>query len=87
MKRNLFFVIGAMLLMMAGTMMTACSSDDDVVKPETPVSGYGTRQLPKQADFVKSGTLKPTIMGQRFFVTVETSSICMTCLLSIRKKV
>lgn len=56
MKRNLNFVIGAMLLMMAGTMMTACSSDDDVVKPETPVSGYGTRQLPKQADFVKTMT-------------------------------
>ena len=27
MKKNLIFVIGAMLLMMAGTMMTACSSD------------------------------------------------------------
>ena len=30
MKKKMLFVIGAMLMMMAGTVLTACSSDDDL---------------------------------------------------------
>lgn len=30
MKKKLLFVIGVMLLMMAGTVITACNSDDDL---------------------------------------------------------
>ena len=56
MKRNLFFVMGAMLMMTAGTMMTACNNDDEVVTPETPVASHSTRQLPNQANFVKTVT-------------------------------
>ena len=56
MKRNLFFVMGAMLMMTAGTMMTACSNDDEVVTPETPAASHSTRQLPNQANFVKTVT-------------------------------
>lgn len=56
MKRNLFFVMGAMLMMTAGTMMTACNNDDEVVTPETPAASHSTRQLPNQANFVKTVT-------------------------------
>ena len=34
----------------------ACSSDDDVTIPEVPETGLETRQLPKQADFIKTVT-------------------------------
>jgi hypothetical protein len=56
MKKKLIIMMSAMLLMMAGTVMMACSNDDDVTSPEVPETGQGTRQLPKQADFVKTVT-------------------------------
>jgi hypothetical protein len=56
MKKKLFFVMGAMLLTMAGTVMTACSSNDEVVTPETPATPHPTRQMPKQANFIKTMT-------------------------------
>ena len=59
MKRNFFFTMGAML-MMAGMVMTACSSDDDVITPteqtaeqDADTKGDGT-QLPDAADFIKT---------------------------------
>lgn len=59
MKRNLLFTMGAMLLM-AGTVTTACSSDDDVITPteqtaelDAATKGDGT-QLPDAADFIKT---------------------------------
>ncbi len=59
MKRNLLFTMGAMLLM-AGTVTTACSSDDDVITPteqtaelDAATKGDGT-QLPNAADFIKT---------------------------------
>ena len=43
-------MMSAMLLMMAGTVMTACSIDDNaVINPKTS-------QLPKQEDFIKTVT-------------------------------
>ena len=56
MKKKLFLVVGAMLLMMAGTVMTACSNDDEVNASGDPVTGKTTRQLPKQADFIQTMT-------------------------------
>ena len=56
MKKNLVFMIGIMLLLMAGTVMTACSSDDDVDTPGTSATGHPTRQLPQLADFIKTVT-------------------------------
>lgn len=59
MKRNLLFTMGAILLM-AGTVTTACSSDDDVITPteqtaelDAATKGDGT-QLPNAADFIKT---------------------------------
>ena len=59
MKGNLLFTMGAMLLM-AGTVTTACSSDDDVITPteqtaelDAATKGDGT-QLPDAADFIKT---------------------------------
>ena len=40
MKKYLFFMMSVMLLLMAGTMLTACSSDNDdpkIPSPETPI--------------------------------------------------
>ena len=54
MKKKLIFVMCAMLLMLAGTMITACSSED--ATPEIPETGNGTRQMPNQADFIKTMT-------------------------------
>ena len=56
MKRNLLLMTGAMLLMMACTVMTACSNDDEVNDSGDPATGQTTRQLPKQADFIKTMT-------------------------------
>lgn len=56
MKKTLFIMLGAMQLMLAGTVMMACSSGDDVAIPEVPETGQGTRELPKQADFIKTVT-------------------------------
>ena len=56
MKKTLFIMLGAMLLILAGTVTMACSSDDDVTIPEVPETGLETRQLPKQADFIKTVT-------------------------------
>lgn len=58
MKKYLFFVMGAMLLLMAGTMVTACSSDndDDVENPGSSATGHPTRQMPSQANFIKTVT-------------------------------
>lgn len=56
MKKNLFFMMGAVLLLMAGTVMVACSSDDDEVTSRVSGTEHATRQLPKQADFIKSVT-------------------------------
>ena len=56
MKKNLLLMVVAILLLMAGTVMSACSSDDDVASPEVPETGNGTRQLPKQADFIMTMT-------------------------------
>lgn len=56
MKKTLFIMLGVMLLILAGTVMTACSSDDDVATPEVPETDHVTRQLPKQADFIKTVT-------------------------------
>ena len=50
MKKKLCMMMSAMLLMMAGTVMTACSIDDNaVINPKTS-------QLPKQEDFIKTVT-------------------------------
>ena len=50
MKKKLIIMMSAMLLMMAGTVMTACSIDDNaVINPKTS-------QLPKQEDFIKTVT-------------------------------
>lgn len=56
MKKTLFVMLGAVQLMLASIVMTACSSDDDVATPEVPETGQGTRELPKQADFIKTVT-------------------------------
>lgn len=59
MKKNFMFTMCAMLLM-AGTVTTACSSDDDVITPteqtaelDAATKGDGT-QLPDAADFIKT---------------------------------
>ena len=56
MKKKLLFMMSAMLLLMAGTVMTACSSDDDAVVSESSATGHSTRQLPNQANFIKTMT-------------------------------
>lgn len=56
MKKNLFLMMGGMLLMIAAMVITGCSKDDDVVEKETPVTDHATRQLPKQADFIQTIT-------------------------------
>ena len=56
MKKTLFIMLGAMPLMLAGTVMMACGSDDVVAAPEVPETGHEARQLPKQIDFIKTVT-------------------------------
>ena len=56
MKKKLCIIMSAMLLMLAGTVMTACSSDDDIDTPGTSATGHPTRQLPQLADFIKTVT-------------------------------
>ena len=53
MKKTVFILMSVLLSL--GT-FCACSSDDDIDTPEAPETGHGTRQLPKQADFVKTVT-------------------------------
>ena len=48
--------MSAMLLILAGTVIIACSIDDNAVTPQNPKTVHKTRQLPKQADFVKTVT-------------------------------
>lgn len=62
MKKNLLFAMGAMSLMMAGTVMMSCSNDDKLVIPEqqnaeeeTTVRGSET-QLPDATAFIKEIT-------------------------------
>lgn len=56
MKKNLLLVVGAMLFMMVGTVLTACSSDDDAVTSSPSATGHPTRQMPEQANFIKTVT-------------------------------
>ena len=56
MKKKLLFVVGAMLFMMVGTVLTACSSDNDVDTPNSSATGHSTRQMPKQVNFIKTVT-------------------------------
>lgn len=56
MKKKLLFVVGAMLFMMVGTVLTACSSDNDVDTPNSSATGHPTRQVPNQASFIKTVT-------------------------------
>lgn len=70
MKKKLLFVVGAMLFMMVGTVLTACSSDNDVDTPNSSATGHSTRQMPKQVNFIKtvrmsaiSGVIRRTTRG------------------------
>lgn len=56
MKKKFYSMIGVMLLMLAGTVMMACGNDDNAATPEVPITVHKARQLPKQADFVKTVT-------------------------------
>lgn len=56
MKKNLLFVMGAMLLLMGSMVITACSSDEEEVTSIEPETEHATRRLPKQADYVKTVT-------------------------------
>ena len=56
MKKYLLFVVSAMLFMMVGTVLTACSSDDDAVTSSPSATGHPTRQVPNQASFIKTVT-------------------------------
>ena len=56
MKKTLFIMLGAVQLMLAGAVMMACSNDNDVAIPEVPETGHRLRELPKQADFIKTVT-------------------------------
>lgn len=58
MKQKMLFMTVAMLMVMAGTMTTACSSDDDVVTPKEQnaeqVATKGSEaQLPDVGEFIK----------------------------------
>ena len=56
MKKKLLFIVGAMLFMLVGTVLTACSSDNDVDTPNSSATGHSTRQKPKQVNFIKTVT-------------------------------
>ena len=99
MKKTLFIMLGAMLLILAGTVTMACSSDDDVTIPEVPETGLETRQLPKQTDFIRTVILSATLGITRGSLTYlrlrhmarsilmeELSIIYMICPKSIRRK-
>ena len=54
MKKTVLILMSVLLSI---GMFSACSSDDDVVTPEVPeTTSHSTRQLPKQADFIKTMT-------------------------------
>ena len=71
MKKKFLFIVGAMLFMLVGTVLTACSSDNDVDTPNSSATGHSTRQMPKQVNFIKtvtdisaiSGVIRRTIRG------------------------
>ena len=61
MKQKMLFMTVAMMMVMAGTMTTACSSDDDVVTPKEQnaeqVATKGSEaQLPDVGEFIKTVT-------------------------------
>ena len=56
MKKKCLFIVGAMLFMLVGTILTACSSDNDVDTPNSSATGHSTRQKPKQVNFIKTVT-------------------------------
>ena len=56
MKKKLLFIVGVMLFMLVGTVLTACSSDNDVDTPNSSATGHSTRQKPKQVNFIKTVT-------------------------------
>ena len=74
MKKTLFIMLGAMQMLLVGTVMMACSSDDDVATPEVPKSGHETRLLPEQADFIKTvteiGYIKSDIWDNTWIIDV-----------------
>ena len=80
MKKSIMFTMGAMLLMMAGTVMMSCSNDDEVINPEqqnaeeeTAARGSET-QLPDASAFIKEVTDTGYILsyGDEGFWYVDT---------------
>ena len=53
MKKNLFVILG---MLISFGMFSACDNDDNAVTRVVPETGQVTRQLPKQADFIKTVT-------------------------------
>ena len=53
MKKTVLILMSVLLSI--GT-FSACSSDDEVATPEVPETSHSTRQLPNQADFIKTMT-------------------------------
>ena len=56
MKKELLFVVGTMLFMMVGTMLTACSNDDETVTSNPSATEHPSRQMPEQVNFIKTVT-------------------------------
>lgn len=53
MKKNLCVIFG---MLISFGMFGSCDNDDNAIIPVVPESGQETRQMPKQADFIKTVT-------------------------------